>query len=92
MNKCINDELYDTETAMLIDEIGYTQPQNFYFFYEALYKTDAGEFFLYLENGPRTKDLFIEDNDKLAPGWDIEPITPEKAHFWLIQNNRLWNE
>ena len=76
MQKVICKKTYDTETATLLKKVTY----GFYGasdgWEESLYQTESGNFFLYVNGGPKSKH----------PKEDITRISAEKKNAWLKAN------
>lgn len=49
MKRIIDGKLYDTEKAEVLCEHSYSNPGDFYYVYEALYKSPGGHFFIEYE-------------------------------------------
>ncbi len=73
MKKFIDGKMYDTKTAKLIGYYLYRYTGDTRFWYEALYVTKKGDYFLLIENGPYT-----------LPGSfkEISPQSFESAKDW----------
>jgi len=87
MRKVINGKVYDTEKATLVafDRFGF--PGDFNAWYEALYVTRKGNYFLYGEGGPKTRYGRMVSTNTCGGGSDITPLTPEEAFEWLEKHN-----
>lgn len=88
MKKVINRKTYNTETATEITKywngLSYT---DFGYFYETLYRTKKGNWFLHGEGGPLTKYSRNVGNMKTG-GDDIIPINENQVIQWLEQYNK----
>ena len=51
MKKVINGALYDTKTAKLLGEDSYSNPGDFHYWTEQLYRTKSGKYFLHGTDG-----------------------------------------
>jgi len=87
MKKVINGKLYNTETALKIEEYwngyGYS---DFNFCIEALYKTPKGKYFLYGKGGAASK--YAEQSGRyLDSGSGIIEFSRMEAMQWLTNYN-----
>ena len=55
MKKVIDEKLYDTEKAEYFCECEFSNPSDFQYVYEALYKSPNGQFFIEYSGGPMSK-------------------------------------
>jgi hypothetical protein len=87
MKKVIDGKLYNTETALKIEEYwngyGYS---DFNFCIEALYKTQKGKYFLHGEGGAASK--YAEQSGRnLDAGSEIIELSRMEAMEWLTDYN-----
>jgi len=82
MKKIIYGRMYDTETAELIAEHEFGDPENFDYTFEALYKTPSGNYFIFGEGGPLTFYAKRVGPTTKTGGWDIIPLSAETALEW----------
>lgn len=81
MKKILNGKMYNTETAVLLGNYCYSNPTDFLYVRENLYKKKTGEFFIYGEGGALT--TYAERRpDGLCGGEAIRPITENEARLW----------
>lgn len=83
MKKIIGGKKYDTETATFLGERSHSNPTDFGYVYEALYRKRTGEYFLYGEGGAMTKYRTWIDNNSWTGGEKITPITEQDARKWV---------
>jgi len=82
MQKIINGKKYDTETAEEIGEGYYSNPNDFHYFAETLYRKRTGEYFLYGEGGPASRYAVAAGQNSWMGGEKIIPLTIESAKEW----------
>ena len=82
MKKIINGKRYDTSTARLIGNAGYSYPGDFEYWSESLYIKKTGEFFLYGEGGARSKYSHRIGQNLWSGGEAIRPLTLREAREW----------
>lgn len=85
MKKIINGRKYDTATAKLIGHYTFSDPRDFCFCDEDLYRKRTGEFFLAGEGGPASKYAHRCDDNSRTGGEGIIPLTEEEAREWVEQ-------
>lgn len=88
MRQVINGKIYDTEKATMLAEDEFSHPEDFNYWYEALYRTAKGNYFLYGEGGPMTKYSRYLGNNTTGGGSRITPLTPDEAFTWC-QEHRI---
>ena len=86
MKKIINGKKYNTETAEFIGDYSYSNPSDFHYFSEELYRKKTGEFFLYGEGGPASKYAEAVGVRACAGGEKIIPLTIDEAKEWAEKN------
>lgn len=79
MKKIIYGRMYDTETAELIAEHEFGDPENFDYTFEALYRTPSKNYFIFGEGGPLS---YYAKRSGWDTGWDIIPMTRAEALEW----------
>lgn len=79
MKKIINGKRYDTEKATLIGEGGYAHRGNHSYYWEALYRTAKGRFFVAREGGPNSKYAEPVDHSTRSGDSAIIPLEAEEA-------------
>lgn len=86
MKKIIAGKLYDTETAVAIGDNGYSNPGDFHYWWETLYKKKTGEFFLFGEGGPAScyGEQFAQNSWR--SGSEIRPLSEDEAKEWAMEN------
>lgn len=86
MNKVINGSRYDTSTAR---HMGYATSGNNYgdlsFWYETLYRTKSGKYFLHGDGGPMSK-YAKSTGDGWGWGEKIIPLSEENARKWAEEH------
>ena len=82
MKKIINGRKYDTETAELIGYYTYSNPSDFYYVEESLYRKKTGEFFLDGEGGAASVYAETAGSNERYGGEKIIPLTVEEAKEW----------
>ncbi len=83
MKKIINGKKYDTETAKYIDERSFSNPRDFRYVYEALYRKKNGEFFLEYKGGSLSRYCVYVSLTGRVGGEGIRPLTIEEAKQWV---------
>lgn len=86
MKQIIRGKRYDTDTAKEMGSTYYSNPSDFNYWEETLYRKQTGEFFLYGEGGPATKYAVSIGQNQWSGGWKILPLTPENAAAWAEEN------
>ena len=86
MRKYIENKCYDTETAKLIGDDWYSNPGDFEYWSEELYRKKTGEYFLYGEGGPASKYSVAVDQNSWSGGAKITPLTKEAARVWAEEH------
>jgi len=87
MRKVVNDKVYDTDKATLVAFDRFGAPGDFSAWYEALYITKKGNYFLYGEGGPRTRYGRIVSSNSMGGGSEIIPLSEEEAFAWLQEHD-----
>lgn len=84
MKNRIGDLIYDSKTAKKIGEYSSDLPVNdFGYYQEALYKTQADQYFLVGHGGPEQRDTEIINGKKhLRGNAQIKPLTFAQAKEW----------
>ncbi|MBQ7418178.1 MAG: hypothetical protein IJV18_08890 [Acidaminococcaceae bacterium] len=86
MKKIINGKMYDTETAAFVGSDEYSNPRDFHYCYEALYRKKSGEYFIYGEGGPLSKYRKSIDNHAWSGGESIIPMDIDLAREWAEEH------
>lgn len=88
MKKIINNKLYNTETAKLIDQFdnGLTY-RDFYYFAEELYQKKTGEFFIVGDGGAATIYSKPAEGGGVVGDCCIVPITVDEAKDWVERHS-----
>ena len=97
MKAIINGRRYNTEaprTECLGEDWGEGLGRNdFHYYFERLYRTGKGKYFLAGEGGPMTKYAVRTGNGQERRGGErIIPLTPEEAREWLERLTCLYND
>lgn len=79
--------MYNTITAELIAEDSYSNPGDFRYWHEALYKKKTGEYFLYGEGGPLSMYRTELGLNSWDSGENIQPLSVEEAKKWAEQHS-----
>lgn len=82
MKKVINGKRYDTETAKAVGYDSYSNPSDFSWWCETLYRKNTGEFFLHGEGGPMSRYAVSAGQNEWSGGEMITPLTVEAAQAW----------
>lgn len=86
MKKYINGSRYDTSTARLIGGDGYSTPNDLSYWYERLYRTKSGKYFVYGEGGPNSKYRCQLSYNEWSGGETIIPLSEEEALKWAEEH------
>ncbi len=82
MKKIINGKLYDTATATLIGSDQYSNPGDFDYWCEILYRKKNGEYFLCGEGGARSQYSRQTGLNEWSGGETIIPMDVIEAKEW----------
>ena len=82
MKKVINGKRYDTDTAKEVGYASFSNPRDFNYWAETLYRKNTGEFFLYGEGGPNSRYAKSEGSNCWSGGEKIMPLSLESAQEW----------
>ena len=86
MKKVINGALYDTETAKLLGKNSYSNPRDFRYWVETLYRTKSGKFFLHGAGGALTKYAVSVGQNEWSGGEKIIPLDLDSAQKWAEEH------
>ncbi len=86
MKKIIRGKKYDTDTAELVGEYQYSNPRDFHYVYEELYRKRTGEYFLYGTGGPMSKYSESVGQNEWSGGEAITPLDLNDAKDWVEKN------
>ena len=86
MKKVISGALYDTETAKLLGEDSYSNPGDFQYWVETLYRTKSGKYFLHGEGGALTKYAVCVAQNECSGGEKIIPLDLDSAQKWAEEH------
>lgn len=86
MKRIINNKKYDTETARMIGSDSYSNPRDFNYWAETLYRKRTGEYFLYGEGGPNSRYSKRIEQNCWSGGEKIIPLTYENARKWAEEH------
>ncbi len=86
MKKVISGALYDTETAKLLGEDSYSNPGDFQYWVETLYRTKSGKYFLHGKGGAMTKYAVSVGLNEWSGGEKIIPLDLESAQAWAEEH------
>jgi hypothetical protein len=87
LKKVIEGKVYNTETADLIADAGYSNGGDFQYWYEELYITQKGQFFLYGEGGPMSRYGRSVGNNTTSGSSNIQLYSKEEAFQWCEEND-----
>ena len=79
MKKIVNGRVYNTETAQEICGYQYSNPSDFNYCREALYKTKKGAYFICGEGGPRSKYGHSVEPNCVSGGEGIRVLAEDEA-------------
>lgn len=82
MKKIINGKRYDTDTAKKIGDDYYSNPRDFNYWEETLYRKNTGEYFLHGEGGPASKYAVTIGQNQWSGGEKIIPLNEAAAKKW----------
>ena len=82
MKKIISGKLYNTETAEVVGLDSYSNPRDFHYWQEILYRKKTGEYFLFGEGGPASKYRVSIGVNQWLGGESILPLDIEAAKEW----------
>lgn len=86
MKKIIRGKKYDTDTAELVGEYQYSNPRDFHYLYEELYRKRTGEFFLYGTGGPMSKYSESVGQNEWSGSEAITPLDLNDAKDWVEEH------
>lgn len=86
MIKVINGAKYNTSTAKFQGGHGYSNPGDFSYWEESLYRTKAGKYFLHGEGGPMSKYAKSTGQNNWSGGSAILPMSRTSAMEWAEEN------
>lgn len=86
MQKVIKGKMYNTETSCYLGSEQYGYPRDFSYYYERLYRTKKGTFFLHGEGGGMSKYRCRCLNGSWASGEDIIVLDEDEAREWVERN------
>ena len=86
MKKVINGALYDTETAKPLGEDSCSNPGDFQYWVETLYRTKSGKYFLHGKGGAMTKYAVSVGLNEWSSGEKIIPLDLESAQKWAEEH------
>mgnify|MGYP001617918166 CR=1 FL=1 len=87
MKKIINNQVYDTETATLIEFTSWGNPSDFYFEEECLYRTQKGAWFMRGRGGLASRYAERISHSETIGGSKIWAMTEDEAMSWLAKVN-----
>lgn len=89
MRKVIGGKLYDCGTATRVaSATNGLRESDHKHFYESIYRTKKGNWFIYGEGGGLTKYREAVGN-AYTSGCGLQPLTPEEAMSWLEQHDEI---
>ena len=87
MKRVIDGILYDTEKATELGHDSYSNPSDFHYWSETLYKSPKGLYFLEGEGGGMTKYRVECGNNSFSGSSRIVSLTREEAFQWIQEHN-----
>lgn len=87
IKQVINGKLYNTETATLVKDYEFSNPGDFHYLYQGLYKTAKGAWFTAGHGGPMSTYSEYIGNGSTSGGSGINPLTPDEALIWLEEHD-----
>ena len=76
-------KIYNTETAERIASNSYSNPTDFYYWSETLYRTKKGAWFLYCEGGAASQYNKVVSQNSWVGGEQIRTLSGIEAQAWL---------
>ena len=86
MKKIINGRRYDTTSAKEVGYDYYSNPGDFSYWRETLYRKNTGEFFLHGEGGPNSRYAETVGLNEWSGGERIMPLSLEDAQKWAEEH------
>lgn len=86
MKKIIGGKRYDTDTAKEVGSDSYSNPRDFSYWEETLYRKNTGEFFLYGEGGANSRYAVQIEQNTWSGGQRINPLSFEEAKSWAEEH------
>ena len=86
MKKIINGRRYDTARAKEVGYDYYSNPGDFSYWRETLYRKNTGEFFLHGEGGPNSRYAETVGLNEWSCGERIMPLSLEDAQKWAEEH------
>lgn len=86
MNKIINGKRYSTDSAKEMGYDSYSNPTDFAYWVETLYRKNTGEYFLHGEGGPMSRYAETIGQNQWTGGEKIMPLTVEAAQKWAEEH------
>ena len=83
MKKIINGKLYDTDTAKELGTYSHSNPRDFNYWCETIYRKRTGEFFLYGHGGPASKYAESCGQNTWSGGSKIIPLNYKASQEWV---------
>lgn len=86
MKKIIDGKIYNTETAEYLGDYQYSYPSDFSYYYEKLYRTKKGTFFLYGEGNAASPYAHHCSYGGYDPGTGFKVLTEIEAREWVEEH------
>ena len=86
MKKVIKGVMYNTETAREVGSDSFSNPRDFHFWEEKLFRKKTGEYFLYGCGGPASRYAVDLGNNGWSGGEKITPLTCDAAREWAEEH------
>jgi hypothetical protein len=89
MRKLVDGKLYDTDEAEEVARYRHGLQGDFSHYKEALYRTDAGRWFIAGKGNAKTKYANTTPDGMKGPGSDIRPLSDDDAFAWLERHDKI---
>lgn len=87
MSQIVNGKKYSTTNATEICSVANSRPGDFRYYYETLWVTAKGNFFLKGEGGPQSKYSRSTGLNSWSSGSGIIPLNAEEVLSWAERHN-----
>jgi hypothetical protein len=87
MKRIIEGKVYDTNTAEEIESDSFSNPSDFHYWEETLYRTEKGAFFFHGEGGPMSHYARDIGNNSTTGSERIWAVDENEAREWLSKHN-----
>lgn len=87
MKKVIDGKVFNTETSESIASASYSSCGDFHYWFEELFLSRNGQFFLYGKGGPLSRYSVDSGNNTISGSINIILLTREEALQWCQDND-----